>query len=111
MNLLLRSLAYTALFLTLATPGAAQVLSDSAGTIQPSTVQAAAQPVAPAVAEAQPQGLPRRAPEPRTLQEFWPVFAIFATVWLGIIVYVLRFGAPLRKITASMSRVENGGES
>jgi CcmD family protein len=48
---------------------------------------------------AQPgSGLPEQAPPPRTLHEFWPVFAVIALVWIGIVGYLLRSGAALGRI-------------
>jgi hypothetical protein len=46
-------------------------------------------------------GLPRRAPEPPTMREFWPWFVGFALAWLSITAYVLTLGRPWRRIAAS----------
>jgi hypothetical protein len=46
----------------------------------------------------QGSGLPEQAPPPRTLHEFWHVFALIALAWLGIVGYLLRSGEALGRI-------------
>ena len=45
-------------------------------------------------------GLPRRAPEPRTMRAQWPVFALLAVSWIGIVAYLLVIGRRSRRIAA-----------
>lgn len=52
----------------------------------------------------QGSGLPERAPPPRTLHEFWHVFALIALVWLGIVGYLLRSGAALGRIADRLAQ-------
>lgn len=53
-------------------------------------------------------GLPARAPDPRTLHEFWPVFVFFAASWIGITGYVLTFSRRMRKVADSLGGIEPG---
>ena len=53
----------------------------------------------PAASQApQGSGLPRYAPPPRTLRAFWPVFALLALGWIGMMGYLLRAGAAFGRI-------------
>jgi hypothetical protein len=55
------------------------------------------------------QGLPQRAPQPRTLHDFWPAFAGLAVLWVVMVAYVLGFGGSLRRIAAGMQSADRGG--
>ena len=52
------------------------------------------------------QGLPIRIPPPRTLQDFWPVFAGFAATWLVIAGYTLSFNRRIRRVSAAIGSLE-----
>lgn len=52
------------------------------------------------------QGLPRRAPQPRTLHDFWPAFAVLALLWSATVIYVLGFNRSLGRIAARMEAAE-----
>ena len=45
-------------------------------------------------APATSSGLPRRPPDPRTLREYWPVFAALSLSWAGIVAYLISLGRP-----------------
>jgi CcmD family protein len=49
-------------------------------------------------------GLPRRAPEPRTMKAQWPVFALLAASWLGIVAYLLVIGRRSRRLAELVER-------
>ena len=49
-------------------------------------------------------GLPRRAPEPRTMKAQWPVFALLAVSWVGIVAYLLVIGRRSRRIAELVER-------
>ena len=49
-------------------------------------------------------GLPQRAPEPRTMREFWPVFLFLSLAWVGIVGAALRLGRPYGRIAQKLSR-------
>lgn len=107
MTYLIRTLAFSVLILTLGSPpAAAQEQPDPIETSQSVATQADSEAMAAPAPAAAIQGLPRRAPEPRTLHEFWMVFAALAAAWGGITFYILRFGAPLGRIADTMRRVE-----
>ena len=83
---------------------------------EPAVVQApAAQAPAEARVEEAPaagtvtSGLPRRAPEPRTMKAQWPVFALLAVSWIGIVAYLLVIGRRSRRIAELVDRT--GGAS
>lgn len=61
---------------------------------------AAVQPSA--AAQPAPTGLPRRAPEPPTMAEFWWVFAAFALTWVGIVGYFLALGRRSKRIARAL---------
>lgn len=110
MKFFIRTLVCSGLFLTLRSlPGIAQNEPDPIEALQPAPVQtemeASATPAAPQLV-----GMPRRPPEPRTLHEFWLVFVAFSAAWVGISIYILRFGAPLHRISESMRQIEKGTE-
>ena len=73
---------------------------DTAGTAPDAAVAGAPAQVA--------SGLPARAPWPRTLVEFWPVFAGFAVSWLGIVAYTLTFGRRIRRVEAAIQQADTG---
>lgn len=54
----------------------------------------------------QGSGLPPRAPVPRTLREFWPVFVLLALAWIGIVGYLLRCGAAFGRIVEGVRRLD-----
>ncbi|HEY0154953.1 MAG TPA: CcmD family protein [Longimicrobium sp.] len=61
----------------------------------------------PAINEArQGSGLPQQAPPPRTLREFWHVFALISLVWIGIVGYLLRSGAALVRVAHRIRRLD-----
>ena len=77
-----------------------------AGAVQPPAGQARPETrgeEAPA-AGAVTSGLPRRAPEPRTMKAQWPVFALLAVSWLGIVAYLLVIGRRSRRIAELVER-------
>ena len=49
-------------------------------------------------------GLPRRAPPPRTMKDQWPVFAMLAVSWIGIVVYLLVIGRRSRRLAELVER-------
>lgn len=67
---------------------------------------AAESAAAPAVVEESPQpvgsGLPVRAPLPRTMEAYWPVFALFAATWLAIAGYLLVTGRRSAQLSARL---------
>lgn len=54
-------------------------------------------------------GLPERVPPPRTMRDYWPVFALFSIVWLGIVGYVLTFNGKLKRMASQLGDVPGGG--
>ena len=53
-------------------------------------------------AAAQATGLPPRAPVPRTMEAYWPVFAVFALSWIGIAAYFLSLGRRTTRIARAL---------
>jgi CcmD family protein len=53
-------------------------------------------------AAAQATGLPTRAPEPRTMEAYWPFFAAFALSWIGIAAYFLSLGRRSTRIARAL---------
>lgn len=53
------------------------------------------------------QGLPRRAPQPRTLHDFWPAFAVLAALWIAMVAFVVPMHGPLRRIADRISSADN----
>lgn len=49
---------------------------------------------------------PQRAPLPRTMSAYWPMFGFFALSWAGITVYLLRLGAKAGRIAQRVAEVE-----
>lgn len=84
--------------------------ADSAAPVAPAATQATPTAESPALAPAPlPQrnsGLPQRAPVARTMSAFWPVFAAFTVVWLGILAYALSFGRRSAKLAEELRRLE-----
>src|SRR5688500_16977956 len=81
-----------------------------AGDVPAAGVEAvASQPETLPVSSVTTQGLPRRAPHPRTLHAYWPVFGIFALTWLGITAYMLSFGPRLKRVAESMRAAGRAG--
>lgn len=63
-----------------------------------------AQTEAPAASRAA-SGLPQRAPDPRTLGEFWPVFAGFVVTWIAIMAYMLSFNRRITRVGESLAEL------
>ena len=61
-----------------------------------------------ALTAAAQSGLPQRAPEPRTMREFWPVFLVLSLVWLGVVAFALRLSGPYGRIAEKLSRSREG---
>jgi CcmD family protein len=59
----------------------------------------------PTAAVQQPSGLPQRAPDPRTLEEFWPIFAAFVLTWIAIVGYMLTFGRRVSRIADELGEI------
>jgi len=51
-------------------------------------------------------GIPRRAPQPRTMAAEWPVYAAFSLTWVGIVAYMLVIGRRSRRVAAAVERLE-----
>ena len=51
-------------------------------------------------------GLPARTPPPRTMSDRWPVFAVFAIVWVALVGYTLSFNGRLKRIAAALAANE-----
>lgn len=47
-------------------------------------------------------GLPPRAVAPRTMEAHWPVFALFAVSWVGIIGYLIATGRRSARLAAAL---------
>lgn len=56
----------------------------------------------------QDSGLPERLPPPRTMRDYWPVFALFSVVWLGIVGYVLTFNGRLKRMASRLGGLPGG---
>ncbi len=92
----------------LAGPAEAQAPSESvAREVSGASPLAAAQEPGPSVAP--PSGLPRRAPEARTMAGYWPVFAGFALVWVGIVGYLLTMGERSKRLARELAELEARG--
>jgi hypothetical protein len=50
-------------------------------------------------------GLPQRAPEPRTMREFWPVFLFLTALWLAVVITALRVSRPYGKVAEKVERL------
>ena len=48
-------------------------------------------------------GLPRRAPEPRTMAAYWPVFLVLSVTWIGFVGYMLLLGRRSSRLARSIS--------
>lgn len=83
----------------LAVPGGAVVASAQA------VPQASPEEAAPAPAAT---GLPQRAPDPRTLHEFWPVFLAFSVSWAGIVAYLLTVGGAYGRTARTVQQLGEG---
>jgi hypothetical protein len=51
-------------------------------------------------------GLPRRPPDPRTLAEYWPVFAGFSLTWAAIVGYLVLLGRPFSRTARAIHLLE-----
>lgn len=72
------------------------------------TVESATDAIEPEMVAGLPaQGLPRRAPQPRTLHEYWPAFAVLAALWVAMVVFVFPMRSPLRRIAERIAASEN----
>ena len=56
-------------------------------------------------------GIPQRAPEPRTMREFWPVFLGFAATWLAIVAYVLHAGSRIGRAARAARGLEERSDA
>lgn len=85
-------------------PASARVAqADAQGTSEPAAPVAAPREARPAGS-----GLPRRAPDPMTLHEYWPVFLGFSVTWLGIVAYFLSVGRSLDRTARAMAGLDGG---
>lgn len=79
------------------------------GVVGPASAGAQEVPTAQPVQVTGPEagsGLPQRPPDPRTLGEYWPVFALFSLTWLGIVAYFLSLGKPLARTARSVQQLD-----
>lgn len=51
-------------------------------------------------------GLPQRTPPPRTLAAYWPVFAGFTVVWIGIVAYYLSLSGRASRVSRGLDGVQ-----
>ncbi|HEX8213556.1 MAG TPA: hypothetical protein VF584_25525 [Longimicrobium sp.] len=99
------AIASVALVLTLLVPVDARGLATpDAASARTNEARAERQPAVPYARQG--SGLPQQAPPPRTLREFWPVFALIVLVWIGIVGYLLRSGAALGRVARGIRRLD-----
>ncbi|MQA90827.1 MAG: hypothetical protein GEU90_11400 [Gemmatimonas sp.] len=83
---------------------ASRIQSD-ASTVLSATVALQDAPTDAAAAVQGSTGLPQRAPDPRTLEAYWPVFAVFALTWIAIVGYWLTFGRRVLRIADELGEI------
>jgi CcmD family protein len=93
-----------AIFGLLLQVGASPGPDSAAMDLEIAVTQGAAERPAPVASQLPGTGLPQRAPPPRTLRAFWPVFAGFAVTWVGIVIYTLTFSGRLRRVGDEIGR-------
>jgi CcmD family protein len=97
-------IAFLGIFWSQEAPSVRAAAGDAPETAVGQSVEAEPLPAVSPVQGA--SGLPQRAPPPRTLREFWPVFAGFAAAWIGIVAYTLSFGRRLRRVGDELGRLD-----
>ena len=79
-----------------------QVIAQAADT----EVVAPADVVATPAQDGMVSGLPQREPPPRTLADYWLVFALLSASWLGIVYYIVRLGRRAKRIETMIGSVD-----
>jgi CcmD family protein len=97
-RILLALLVFTAAGWSLESTPTANAAAPPAAAVQAPQVE-------PPVAAQGSSGLPQRAPDPRTLEEYWPIFAAFVLTWIAIMGYFLTFGRRVSRIADELGEI------